>query len=116
MGMKSPRSVELMNTIIEFGPVLLYTLSAIGECYFFLMNCRMYEYNCIQSVHTGAVESGTGLEMEVAACALWIKELGDISRCNSTSVCCETPLLLNGRGKVHYRKCPITSTQSKCFL
>lgn len=27
------------------------------------------------------------------------KELGDISRCNSTSVCCETPLLLNGRGK-----------------
>lgn len=80
------------------------------------MNCRKYKYNCIQSVHTGAVESGTGLEMEVAACALWIKELGDISRCNSTSVCCETPLLLNGRGKVHYRKCPITSTQSKCFL
>lgn len=40
-GMKSPRSVELMNTIIEFGPVLLYTLSAIGECSFFFMNCRI---------------------------------------------------------------------------
>lgn len=66
--------------------------------FFTYINCQFTKQNLTQFVHTSG---GSEIRNKTrnkwcarAACACWIKELDYISRCNSTSVCCETPLLL----------------------
>lgn len=89
-----------MNAVKEFGPILLHV--KCNEIRFFLLfffiNCQYTKQNLIQFVHTrggSEIRNKTGNKgCARAACACRIKELDYISRCNSTSVCCETPLPL----------------------
>lgn len=86
-----------MNTVKEFGLIPLHVKCNEITFFFFYINCQYTKQNLIQFVYTGGSEIRNKTRNKGcarAACACRIKELDYISRCNSTSLCCETPLPL----------------------